>query len=147
MLDSAPTEVGTVRHLGRIAHIRGVMIEQCGSKLSIPISGLGTLKFSWPSDWRRDMACWQCRGCESEQVAQISTRRLLTGHPRNKVSLYTSSVSLCICMRCSSCSFQPTIFPSGPRTLTRRCWYTHQRELITPKRIRLTIISTWHELL
>ena len=137
----APTGVvGTVRHLGKIEQIRRVMIEQCGSKLSIPISGLGTLKFSWPSDWTWDMACWQCRGCESEQVAHISTRKLLTGH------LYTS-VSLCICIRCSSCAFQPTILPSGPRNLTRRCLYTHQRELITPKRIRLTIISTWHGLL
>ena len=51
MLDSAPTVVGIGRDLlGRTEQVRTV---QYGSKLSVPISGFGTLKVSW--GW--DMAC------------------------------------------------------------------------------------------
>ena len=45
MLDPAPTGVGTGRLLlGRMEQIRVVVIGRYGSKLSVPISGLGTLK-------------------------------------------------------------------------------------------------------
>ena len=44
--------------------------------------------------------------------------------------------------RYSTCAFQPMIFSSGPRRVTRDCRCTHQRELSAPKRIRLKIIST-----
>ena len=58
VLDSALTEVGTVRDLlGRTERVRMVVaIEKCGNKLSVPISGLGTLKF-----W--DMVCGE--GCSA----------------------------------------------------------------------------------
>ena len=48
MLDSAPTGVGTGRHLlKRTALVR---TGQCESRLSVPISGLGTFKFRWGRD-------------------------------------------------------------------------------------------------
>ena len=58
VLDSALAEVGTVRHLlGRTDRVRMVVvIEKCGSKVSVPISGLGALR-----EW--DMACG--KGCSS----------------------------------------------------------------------------------
>ena len=49
--------------------------------------------------------------------------------------------------RYSTCAFQPTIFSSGPRRVTRNCRCTRQRELSAPKRIRLTIISTLRRIL
>ena len=52
MLYSALTGVGTGRRL-LLGQTVQVSTEQCGSKISVPISGFGTLKFSW--EW--DMAC------------------------------------------------------------------------------------------
>ena len=63
--------------------------EQCTSKLSVPISVFGTLKFSWGGGW--DMACCQCGGCEwvwvswcaqaSNVFAAAVVVHLLTFHP------------------------------------------------------------------
>ena len=69
VLDSAPNGVGLVRHLlGRTEGVRMVAVtEKCGSKLSVPISGLGTLR-----DW--DMAC--DKGCNSVGAAGFAKTTL-----------------------------------------------------------------------
>ena len=72
--------VGTVRHLlRRTERVRMVVvIEKCASKLSIPISGLGTLKFCWV--W--DMACG--KGCSRGVVPSMPKTTLsCLDHPLN----------------------------------------------------------------
>ena len=69
VLDSAPNGVGLVRHLlGRTERVRMVVaIEKCGSKLSVPISGLGTFR-----EW--DMACG--KGCSAVGAASFAKTAL-----------------------------------------------------------------------
>ena len=53
-LDSRQTGAGTDQYLilGRTEQVRKVVIEQCGSRLSVPTSGSGTLKVWWRWDIR-----------------------------------------------------------------------------------------------
>ena len=59
VLDSALTEVGTVRDLlGRTERVRMVVVmKKCGSKRSVPISELCTLKFCWGWDMAYGKGC------------------------------------------------------------------------------------------
>ena len=52
MLDSAQTGVGIGQRLGQrlLNQMTQVRMVQCGSKQSVPISGLNTLKFWWVWD-------------------------------------------------------------------------------------------------
>ena len=69
VLDCALTGVGTVRDLlGRTERVRMVVvIEKCGSKLSVPTSGLGTSR-----EW--DMAC--SKGCSAVGAAGFAKTTL-----------------------------------------------------------------------
>ena len=138
VLDSASNGVDTVRHLlGWMERVRMVVvIERCGSKLSVPmlVLGMGTLKFCG----RWDIVCG--KGCSA--VGAKRTPQLLTSSTRRQ---FDTSMSPRLvpdhsagALRISHI-FQATFrnaphllahnSPFRPRMFAQHSRCTHQREL------------------